>query len=88
MTEHVLTYEGIGQAIQILSRDGLLDTKIAPHDVQEGFAVLDTKATTFLAASRTKGNERNQQELDEAHLIALFKLWIEGKVSLVETAEA
>ena len=88
MDDYVLTYEGIGQAIQILSRDGLLDTKIAPKDVQEGFAVLDTKATTFLTASRAKGDARSQQELDEAQLIALFKLWIEGYVRVVVAAEA
>jgi len=88
MDEHVMTYEGIGQAVAILARERLIDVRVEPKDVAEGLAILDVKATTFLAESRAKGDARTQQEHDEAYLIACFKLWIEGKVQLVETAEA
>jgi hypothetical protein len=88
MDEHVFTYAGISQAMQILVRDGMLDTSIAPKDVNAGMAVLDAKATTWLRQSRERGAARTQQELDEARLLATFKLWIEGHVKLIETVEA
>jgi hypothetical protein len=88
MDEQVLTYAGISQATHILVRDGLLDPDVALKDVNEGMAVLDAKATTWLRQYRERSVARTQDEQDEAWLMATFKLWIEGYVKLVETAEA